>query len=89
MKYSRIGLKLLLNKIDNVEVVAEASNGKEFLELISKVKADIIFMDISMPILDGIEATEKVLEKYPQLKIIALTTFAKTEYFDRNDLCWN
>jgi len=78
----RIGLKLLLNKIDNVEVVAEASNGKEFLELISKVKADIIFMDISMPILDGIEATEKVLEKYPQLKIIALTTFAKTEYFD-------
>ena len=78
----RIGLKLLLNKIDNVEVVAEASNGQEFLELIPKVKADIIFMDISMPILDGIEATEKVLEKYPQLKIIALTTFAKTDYFD-------
>ena len=78
----RIGLRLLLNKIDDVEVVAEASNGKEFMELINKVDVDIVFMDISMPILDGIEATEKVLEKYPELKIIALTTFGETEYFD-------
>lgn len=79
----RIGLKLLLNKIDDVEVIAEASNGKEFLELINKVEVDIVLMDISMPIIDGIEATEKVLEKYPKLKIIALTTFGETEYFDR------
>jgi len=78
----RIGLKLLLNKIDDIEVVAEASNGKEFLELINKVEADIVLMDISMPIMDGIEATEKVLEKNPKLKIIALTTFGETEYFD-------
>lgn len=79
----RIGLKLLLNKIDDIEVIAEASNGKEFLELINKVEVDIVLMDISMPIIDGIEATEKVLEKYPKLKIIALTTFGETEYFDR------
>lgn len=79
----RVGLKLLLNKIDCVEVVAEASNGKEFLELIDKVGVDIVFMDISMPVLDGIQATEQVLEKHPDLKIIALTTFGETEYFDK------
>lgn len=79
----RNGLKLLLNKIDGVEVVAEASNGKEFLELIEKIKPDIVFLDIRMPVMDGIEATEQVLKKHPDLKIIALTTFGEIEYFDK------
>jgi DNA-binding NarL/FixJ family response regulator len=79
----RNGLKLLLNKIDDIEVVAEASNGREFLELIEKIKPDIVFMDIRMPVMDGIKATEQVLKKHPDLKIIALTTFGETEYFDK------
>lgn len=79
----RNGLKLLLSKIDGVEVVAEASNGKEFLELIEKIKPDIVFMDIRMQVMDGIKATEQVLKKHPDLKIIALTTFGETEYFDK------
>ncbi|MCF8298053.1 MAG: response regulator transcription factor [Saprospiraceae bacterium] len=79
----RTGLKLLLSKVENVKVVAEASNGQELMEVIKKHEADLAFMDINMPILDGIEATEQVLSKYPNLKIIALTTFCDSEHFNK------
>ncbi|MCD4791432.1 MAG: response regulator transcription factor [Bacteroidales bacterium] len=79
----RNGLKLLLNKIANVKVIAEASNGLEFLEVIKKHKADLVFMDINMPILDGIDTTEQVRKEFPALKIIALTTFGDIEFFDK------
>lgn len=78
----RNGLKLLLNSIENIEVVGEASNGQEFLNTFKQSKADIIFMDISLPGMDGIQATKKALEINAQLKIIALTTFGETEYFN-------
>lgn len=79
----RMGLKLLLNMITDVAVVGEASNGKDFLDLLENTPVDLVFMDINMPILDGIEATEIALSKYPELKIIALTTFGETEYFNK------
>lgn len=79
----RMGLKLLLGKIPNVEVVDEAANGKEFLELLENGIPNIVFMDINMPVLDGVEATRAALTKFPDLKIIALTTFGELEYFDK------
>jgi DNA-binding NarL/FixJ family response regulator len=79
----RNGLKLLLNKIENVDLIAEATNGKEFLDILKKKKIDLVFMDINMPILDGFDATEMALIKKPKLKIIILTTFGDNEYFSR------
>lgn len=79
----RNGLKQLLKSIGGVTIIAEATNGEEFLEVIEKHSPDIVFMDINMPKLDGIDATEKVLEKYPDLKIIALSTFGDNEYFNK------
>lgn len=79
----RNGLKQLLNSIGGVKIIAEATNGAEFLEVIENHSPDIVFMDINMPKLDGIDATEKVLEKYPDLKIIALSTFGDNEYFNK------
>jgi len=79
----RTGLKLLLNKIDDVNVVAEASNGQEFLDIIRKHKADLVFMDINMPVLNGIDTTEIAIETNPNLKIIALTTFGDNEYLNK------
>jgi DNA-binding NarL/FixJ family response regulator len=79
----RMGLKLLLNMIDNVTVTGEASNGRDFLEMLSVSEVDIVFMDINMPILDGIDATERALKDHPGLKIIALTTFGDVEYFNK------
>lgn len=80
-KLFRDGLKLLLNNSGIADVVAEASNGIEFLEIIETFTDAIVFMDIQMPEMNGIEATIKVLEKYPDLRIIALTMFGEDEYY--------
>jgi DNA-binding NarL/FixJ family response regulator len=77
----RNGLKILLNNIENIKVVAEASNGKEYLDKTEKIDADIVLMDINMPVMDGIEATKKSLEKFPNLKIIALSMYGDAEYY--------
>ncbi len=79
----RKGLYTILNEIDFVKVVGEASNGNELLELLKKQPADVILMDIKMPVMDGIEATKKVLAKYPGIKIIALTMFEEISYFNK------
>lgn len=76
----RTGLKTQLNEIKNYSVIGEASNGVEFLELLETKKPDIVFMDIKMPEMDGIKATEAAVIKYPKIKIIALSMFGDAEY---------
>ena len=66
----RAGLKKVLENIDNVKVIGEAENGAVFLEMLKKKVPDIVLMDIKMPVMDGIEATEKALQLYPDLKVI-------------------
>lgn len=82
-KIFRDGLKQLLDHFSYVGIVKEASNGKEFLEIIDTVQFDIVFLDIEMPIMNGIEASQKAKAKYPDIKIIALTTFHDEEYLDQ------
>jgi DNA-binding NarL/FixJ family response regulator len=65
------------------DVIADAGNGLEFLELLDKHLPDLVLMDISMPRMDGIEATKKAIEKCPDLKIIALTSFGEAEYYHK------
>lgn len=80
-KAMRNGLAFLLNEIGNIDVIGQASNGKEFLELLSGEFPDVVLMDISMPVMDGIEATRKSLELYPDLKIIALSMYSDEQYY--------
>ncbi len=77
----RNGLKLLLSNAGNFNVMAEASNGKEFLDLLSSMVPDIVLMDIDMPEMNGIEATTKALENNPDLKIICLSMYGEEEYY--------
>lgn len=78
----RNGLKLLLDNANNHKVTIEASNGQEFLDQINATnQPDIVLMDISMPVMDGIEATQKLLEKYPEVKVIALSMFGEEDYY--------
>lgn len=78
----RNGLKLLLDNANNHKVTIEASNGQEFLDQINTTnQPDIVLMDISMPVMDGIEATQKLLEKYPEVKVIALSMFGEEDYY--------
>lgn len=79
-EFFRKGLTLSINKLDYAEVVGEAGNGIEFLDLINIVKADVVFMDIKMPVMNGIEATKKALETNRNLRVIALSMFEEKEY---------
>ena len=79
----RNGLKMLLDTIPGYNVTGEASNGKEFLELIAKYDYDIIFLDIEMPEINGIEAAKRAIELKPELKIITLSMYGDEEYYDQ------
>jgi len=71
----REGLKSLLDTYDDIEVVGEAENGLSALELITVKNPDVVLMDIKMPEMNGIDATRKILDKNPAIKIITLTSF--------------
>ena len=71
---TRIGLKVSLEKFDNLEVVAETANGREAIELANSKNPDLIIMDIGLVELDGIEATKKIKETNPNIKVIMLTS---------------
>lgn len=75
----REGLKTIINLQDTMEVVLEASNGREAIELLKSKPIDVILMDIRMPELNGIDATSKIKESYPDISIIVLTTFNEEE----------
>ncbi|MCX6268897.1 MAG: response regulator transcription factor [Bacteroidetes bacterium] len=76
----RKGLKMVIGEMDDVELVGEAENGAIFLEKLKKVTPDIVLMDIQMPVMDGLEATEKALKYDPSLKILVISMFGEEEY---------
>lgn len=76
----RDGLRSLINSRKGYCVVAEASDGSEFLANDTAMSADIVFMDISMPTLSGDKATRMALERNPNLKIISLSMFGEEHY---------
>jgi DNA-binding NarL/FixJ family response regulator len=77
----RQGLSSLLNKENIAIVIGEASNGKEFIDFLAHQKPDLVLMDIDMPYMNGMEATQKALEMMPDLKIITFTMFGDEEYY--------
>ncbi len=70
---------LMVEQVANV--IAHAANGEEFLELLNVHKPDLVLMDIDMPVMDGIEATKKGIEKYPDLKVLTLSSFGEEKYY--------
>jgi DNA-binding NarL/FixJ family response regulator len=79
----RSGLRSLLGEMTGVEVIGEASNGREALELIRSLQPDIIIMDISMKELNGLEALTRASKEFPMVKVIILTMHADTDYVMR------
>ena len=76
----REGMKRVISEMEDMELVGEAENGAVFISMLKKVEPDIVLMDIQMPEMDGIEATEKALKIYPSLKILVLSMFGEEEY---------
>ncbi len=77
----RAGIRLLLESQTDMEVVGEAQNGRESLTQAQKLKPDVILMDITMPDMGGVEATQAIKEAYPQAQILALTMHEDAAYF--------
>jgi DNA-binding NarL/FixJ family response regulator len=77
-KITREGLRSLIEKQSDMEVVAEAEEGHTAVRLVRKVSPDIAIMDVSMPDLNGIEATQKIVSECPNVKVIALSMHSDT-----------
>lgn len=75
----RDGLREIINKQQGLEVVDEGTNGKEAIELVQKSDPDVIIMDVDMPIMDGIEATEKIMSITTEINIIGLSLHDRPE----------
>lgn len=71
----RDGFRLMLGKAENIRLVGEAANGRELLEMVKQLKPLVVITDIKMPIMDGIEATRKIKQQFPEVAVIGLSMF--------------
>jgi DNA-binding NarL/FixJ family response regulator len=79
----RVGLRRILEAQDDIEVIAEAGDGVEAIALAKEHEPDLVLMDIRMPRIDGLEATARLAQDMPALRIIILSTFDNDEYVYR------
>jgi NarL family two-component system response regulator LiaR len=75
----RGGLRLFLLAFEDLELVGEASNGEQALESCDKLEPDVVLMDLVMPGMDGVQATQAIRDRYPQIQVIALTSFEEED----------
>lgn len=76
----REGLAVMLSLLDDVEVVGEAADGDQALELVGRERPDVVLMDLRMPRRDGVEATALIKGQFPETRVVVLTTFADDEH---------
>ncbi len=75
----RQGIRLLLEIETDIEVVGQAANGREALQQVDALHPEVVLMDVRMPEMDGVEATRQLSDRYPEVKVIILTTFEDDE----------
>ncbi len=79
----REGLRMVLEVEKDIQVIAEARNGREAVELVKKHRPDVVVMDIAMPLLNGFEAARQMIKLFPATKILILSAHDDDEYIDR------
>ena len=76
----RAGIRALVEKLPHAKVIAEAKDGREALRLVREHKPDLVLMDIAMPGLNGLEATSRISQEFPDVRVIVLSMYANEEY---------
>jgi DNA-binding NarL/FixJ family response regulator len=79
----RAGIRSLLEKMPDVEVVGEAGNGREALELVRSELPNLVLMDIAMPVLGGLETLPRIIKNFPSIKVVILSAYGTEEYVSR------
>jgi DNA-binding NarL/FixJ family response regulator len=79
----RQGLRALLAAEEDIEIVGEAENGRQALQLVKKMLPDVVVMDIAMPVLNGVEATRQITRYVPSVKVLVLSTYSNDEYVEQ------
>ena len=79
----RQGLRALLKSVPNLEVVGEVGNGRSVLKSLKKTPPDVVVMDVSMPMPDGLAAIRQILQCAPRAKILVLTSYGDESYVDK------
>ncbi|KHE68854.1 response regulator transcription factor [Halobacillus sp. BBL2006] len=74
------GLRFFLNTQTDIEIVGEAENGQEALKLVDELQPDVVLMDLMMPVMDGVEATKRLKEVNPQIKVVVLTSYSDQDH---------
>ncbi|GHO85035.1 response regulator transcription factor [Dictyobacter formicarum] len=80
----RTGLRLMLGMEEGIELVGEAADGSAAIQLISSLQPDVVLMDLRMPVMDGLEAIERIRAQWPQIAIIVLTTYDEDDLMLRS-----
>lgn len=76
----RAGIRSLLALVDGIEVVGEASDGKEAIAKVRQLMPQVVLMDLAMPVMGGLEATRRLRREFPDIKVLALTQYDDSEY---------
>ena len=79
----RTGLRALLERQPNLEVVGESENGREAIELVASLRPDVVVMDVGMPVLNGIEATKTIVTQHPTTAVVILSMYVDESYIMR------
>jgi DNA-binding NarL/FixJ family response regulator len=79
----RAGIRESLKQLPGVEVIGEVADGRAALELVKSTRPDVVFMDISMPSLNGLDATERIIKAFPDVRVIILSRHDNEEYYWR------
>ncbi len=76
----RAGFRSLLESLPDVEIIAEANNGYDAIEMVKKLHPDLVLMDIAMPGINGLETTERIIKEFPDVRVILLSMYTNEEY---------
>jgi DNA-binding NarL/FixJ family response regulator len=76
----RAGFRSLVEELDGIEVIGEAENGRDVLQMVETLKPQIVLMDIAMPEMNGLEATARITREFPQVRVLILSMHANEEY---------